>query len=110
MSLPNQYLARTTANALPAANGGMLVLSPIDSSFLTLNEVAATIWLAADGRTRLADIVEHRICAEFEIDPALAAKHAGKFVDELSWLGVLAVSQHPFGGAIPAAFRTLEPQ
>jgi Coenzyme PQQ synthesis protein D (PqqD) len=110
MQMPNRYLARSTGMAAHAPDGTVLVMSPVDSVFLTLNEVAGAIWRAADGRTHLADIVENRICPEFEIDPALARYDAAKFVDELSRLGVLHVSPHPFEGAIPAAFQGLESQ
>lgn len=110
----NQYLVRNTGIAADLPGGKLLVMSPVDSCFLTLSEVAAKIWHAADGRTRLSDIVEQRICTEFEVDSAQARRDAGEIVKELSRLGVLGVSPHPLDRAMqqtslrpgtPAALR-----
>jgi hypothetical protein len=73
----------------------MMIMSAVDSTFFTLNEVATVIWQAADGRTPLSEIVVSKICPEFEIDPGQAARDAEQFVSELSQHGVLMVSDHP---------------
>jgi len=104
----NRYLARRTGLAADAPDGGLLVMSPVDSTFLTLNEVAAEIWRAADGMTRLDHIVDDRICAAFDIDPALARRDAVEFVDELYRLGLLRVSPEPLNEPVPVTGR-LEP-
>ena len=73
----------------------MMIMSAVDSTFFTLNEVATVIWQAADGRTPLSDIVASKICLEFEIDPEQAGRDAEQFISELSQHGVLLVSEQP---------------
>ena len=71
-----------------------MVMSATDSTFFTLNEVASTIWQAADGRTPLSEIVAGKICQEFDVDREQAQRGADRFVDELSQHGILLVSDH----------------
>jgi len=73
----------------------MMIMSAVDSTFFTLNEVATAIWQAADGNTPLSDIVSSRICAEFDVNPAEASRDAEQFVNELSEHGILLVSPEP---------------
>jgi hypothetical protein len=80
----------------------MMIMSAADSTFFTLNEVATIIWQAADGRTRLSDIVVGKICPEFEVDPDRAGQDAEQFVDDLSRHGILLVSDEPITDS-PAA-------
>ena len=74
-------------------------MSAVDSTFFTLNEVATAIWQAADGRTPLSDIVSHKICAEFDVDPTEASQDAEQFISELSAHGILLVSPEPIASA-----------
>jgi hypothetical protein len=74
----------------------MMVMSAVDSTFFTLNEVATVIWQAADGKTPLSAIVADRVCVEFDVEPAAAARDAEQFVEALSHHGILAVSDRPF--------------
>lgn len=89
------YIARSTAIAARMLGGEMMIMSAQDSTFFTLNEVATAIWQAADGRTPLSEIVEHRVCAEFEIEPEVARLDAEEFVQQLSEHGILLVSDQP---------------
>jgi hypothetical protein len=73
----------------------MMIMSAVDSTFFTLNEIATVIWQAADGRTPLSDIVARKICREFEVDPAEAGHDAEQFVNDLSLHGILVVSEQP---------------
>ncbi len=73
----------------------MMIMSAVDSTFFTLNEVATLIWQAADGRTPLSDIVTGKICPEFEVDPDQAGRDAEQFVSDLSQHGILMVSDQP---------------
>ena len=73
----------------------MMIMSAVDSTFFTLNEVATVIWQAADGRTPLSAIVASKICREFEIDPDQAGRDAEQFISELSQHGILMVSDQP---------------
>jgi hypothetical protein len=89
------YIARSSAIASRVLAGETMVMSVVDSTFFTLNEVASTIWRAADGITPLHEIVAHDVCREFEVpeDEALADAH--EFVRELSAHGILQVSDQP---------------
>jgi Coenzyme PQQ synthesis protein D (PqqD) len=89
------YIARSPAIAARMLGGEMMIMSAVDSTFFTLNEVATVIWQSADGRTPLSEIVERKICEEFEIEPEVAHRDAERFVSELSQHGILLVSDQP---------------
>jgi|SRR5579862_3825098 Coenzyme PQQ synthesis protein D (PqqD) len=89
------YIAQSKAIAARMLGGEMMVMSATDSTFFTLNEVATAIWLAADGRTSLTQIVKDKICQEFEIDEETASRDADQFVNDLSKHGILVVSNEP---------------
>ena len=82
----------------------MMIMSAVDSTFFTLNEVATIIWQAADGHTPLSDIVASKICPEFEVDPDQAGRDVEQFVSELSQHGILLVSEQPITNS-PASPR-----
>jgi len=96
------YIARSTAIAARVLGGEMMVMSAVDSTFFTLNEVATVIWQAADGKTPLSTIVTNHVCAQFEVEPEAARRDAEQFVESLARHGILQVSDHPFENA-PAA-------
>jgi hypothetical protein len=87
-----KYIARSPAIAARLLGGEMMIMSTVDSTFFTLNEVGTVIWQAADGRTPLSEIVAGKICQEFEVDPDVAQEDAERFVQELSQQGILLVS------------------
>jgi hypothetical protein len=89
------YIARSTMVAARMLGGETMVMSAIDSTFFTLDEVASVIWHAADGQTSLDRIVNERICPEFEVAPDVALHDAEEFVRELSQHGILLVSDQP---------------
>lgn len=93
--MADTYIARSTAIAARMLGGEMMIMSAVDSTFFTLNEVATVIWQAADGRTPLSEIVDRRICEEFEIEPDVAHHDAQEFVNQLSRHGILLVSDRP---------------
>jgi hypothetical protein len=93
------YVARSTEIAARMLGGEMMIMSARDSTLFSLNEVASVIWQAADGVISLADIVEGRVCAEFEVEPAVALRDAEELVDELAQHGILQVSNAPSGKA-----------
>ena len=94
--MSEKYIARSSQIAARMLGGEMMVMSAVDSTFFTLNEVATAIWQAADGRTPLAEIVASTVCDEFEVDLEIARRDAEQFVDELSHHGILLVSDRPF--------------
>jgi hypothetical protein len=93
--MAEKYIARSKAIAARMIGGEMMVMSAVDSTFFTLNEVASTIWQAADGRTPLSEIVDGKVCQEFEVERDRAQRAADRFVDELSQHGILLVSDQP---------------
>jgi Coenzyme PQQ synthesis protein D (PqqD) len=93
--MAEKYIARSTAIAARMLGGEMMVMSAADSTFFTLNEVASAIWQAADGRTPLSEIVDGKICQEFDVDREQAQRGADRFVNELSQYGILLVSDRP---------------
>jgi len=93
------YIARSTAVAAREMAGEMMIMSATDSTLFSLNETATLIWQAADGKTSLADIVQHRICQEYHVDPDVAYQDAADLVGELASLGILVLSHQPVGNA-----------
>jgi len=93
--MTEKYIARSTQIAARMLGGEMMVMSVTDSTFFTLNEVATTIWRAADGVTPLSTIVSDKVCREFDIDPQTASRDAEEFVASLSQHGILLVSERP---------------
>ncbi|HMH12543.1 MAG TPA: PqqD family protein [Edaphobacter sp.] len=89
------YIARSTAVAARSMDGEMMIMSAKDSTLFTLNPVGTVIWQSADGKTPLAEIVERKICAEFEVDSVEALKDAESFVNNLASHGILVVSDEP---------------
>ena len=84
----------------------MMIMSAVDSTFFTLNEVGTAIWQAADGLTPLSEIVARKICAAFDVSPSQAQPDAELFVQELSQHGILRISDHPIADASPSSAQT----
>jgi hypothetical protein len=93
--MKNTYIARSTDIASRTFGGETMILSPRDSTFFNLNEVASTVWEAADGRTPLQQIVEQHVCAAFDVTPEEAMKDVADLVQELAAHGILKLSQEP---------------
>lgn len=91
----HMYIARHPAAAWRRLEDEVIVLSGRDSSLFTLNEVAAEIWEAADGRTPLSEIVRERICANFEVEFDQALRDAEELVQGLASHGLLLISANP---------------
>ena len=89
------YIARSSAVASRILGGEMIIMSAVDSTLYSLNSVATAIWQAADGCTPLAEIVDHHICAEFDVSQDEACSDAEAFVGDLAQHGILRVSDRP---------------
>lgn len=98
-SLAPTFIARGTEIAARTLGGTMMIMSPLDSTFFTLNEVATSLWLAADGYTPLEEIVERRVCTEFDVEFDVAWRDARAFILQLAHHGILLVSAAPLGNA-----------
>lgn len=89
------YIARNPKAAARALGGEMMIMSVHDSTLFTLNQTASILWQSADGTTPLEEIVEKRICSEFEVEPIEALKDAETLARELAEHGILRVSEAP---------------
>ena len=94
MSTP-VYVARSTRVAARRLGDETMIMSGRDSSLFTLNPTASVIWEAADGITPLSQIVEERICMEFDTEPGAAIRDARELVKGLAEAGILVTSDAP---------------
>jgi hypothetical protein len=95
------YILKSTAIASRTLGGETMVMSVVDSTFFSLNEVAGVIWQAADGKTPLSEIISRNICPQFDVEPEQAAQEAAQFVNELAEHGILLVSDQPIAAEGP---------
>jgi len=93
--MADTFIARSPAIAARVLGGEMMIMSAVDSTFFSLNEVATVIFQAADGKTPLTEIVEKKVCVEFEVGPEEAQRDAEQLVADLSQHGILLVSDKP---------------
>lgn len=103
--IAEKYIARSSAIAARLIGGEMMIMSAVNSTFFTLNQIATVIWQAADGQTPLSDIVASKICPEFDVELDQAGRDAEQFVSELSQHGILLVSEQPIASPPPPETR-----
>lgn len=89
------YIAKSPMTASRELDGEIIVMSALNSTLFSLNEVASLIWKAADGTTSLLEIVENKVCSEFDVKPDVALADAERLVRDLTQHGLLVVSEHP---------------
>lgn len=89
------YVARNPRVAARNLGGEMMIMSGRDSTLFTLNKTATILWQAADGNTPLDEIVEHRICPEYEVARAEALHDAETLARELASHEILEISEQP---------------
>jgi hypothetical protein len=94
-----RYVGRSKAIAARALGDETMVMSAINSTLFTLDEVASVIWAAADGVTPLDDIVANKICARYDIEQEAALQDAEALVENLAKHGILLVSDQPLAGS-----------
>jgi hypothetical protein len=90
-----KYVARSASVAARELAGEMIIMSATDSTLFSLNETATVLWQAADGCTPLSQIVEHRVCQEFDVQLEEAYRDAAELVEQLASHGILLVSDAP---------------
>jgi hypothetical protein len=102
--MPNKklYVARSPRIAARKLGEEMLVMSAQGSTLFTLNPTATILWQAADGATPLDEIVESRICSEFEVQAEQAIRDAEALAKDLAKHGILLISEQPIPN--PASF------
>ncbi len=96
------YVAQNPRVAARSLDGEMMIMSGRDSTLFTLNKTATILWQAADGATPLDEIVEHKICPEFDVEPAVALQDAETLARELASHEILQVSENPIAQNPPA--------
>ena len=89
------YITRNPRAAARSLDGEMMVMSSRDSTLFTLNKTATILWQSADGATPLDEIVEKKICAEFEVEPTEALADAEALARELAGHEILQISETP---------------
>jgi len=102
------YVARSPRIAARMLGEEMLVMSSRGSTLFTLNPTATILWQAADGATPLEEIVERRICSEFQVQPEVALRDAEALAEDLARHGILLISEEPI--ARPEAPLQEQPQ
>jgi hypothetical protein len=100
------YVARSPRIAARKLGEEMLVMSGHDSTLFTLNPTATILWQAADGATPLDEIVERRICTEFEVKPEEALRDAEALAEDLARHGILLISEEPIATRPPVKEQT----
>jgi glycine/D-amino acid oxidase-like deaminating enzyme len=89
------YVSRGERLAARRVAGEMVILSADDSSLYVLNELGTLLWEAADGATRLDDIVDRVVCGEFDVDRETGLRDARDFLQQLADHGILQLSNTP---------------
>jgi hypothetical protein len=97
--MTRKYIARSSAVAARQLGEEMIIMSAADSTLFSLNETATVIWLAADGKTPLSEIVQQRVCQEFDVEPEQAYRDAAELAEELARHGLLRLSDQPVSDA-----------
>ena len=91
--MKNRSIAKSSQIAARSLGGEMMIMSAVDSVLFTLNDVATTIWQAADGSTSLEEIIRYKVCAEFDVEPRVALEDAETLVAGLVGHGILLLSE-----------------
>jgi len=89
------FVARNPRVAARSLDGEMMIMSGRDSTLFTLNQTATILWRAADGATPLEQIVQQRICTEYEVDLREALQDAETLARDLANHGILQISGEP---------------
>ena len=98
-----EYVARSPQIAARMMGDEMMIMSAVDSTLFTLNEVASAICNAADGSKTLEEIVAGDICEQFDVTLEVGLKDAEELVKKLTGHGILIVSDQPILQSTAAA-------
>lgn len=90
------YAVRSKNIAARKLGEEMMIMSGRDSTLFTLDEVATVLWEAMDGITPLDQIVNEKICKEFEVEHDEALRDAQTLAEGLAQHGILLLSDQPF--------------
>lgn len=104
--MTDKYIARSSAVAARQMGEEMIIMSASDSTLFSLNETATVIWLAADGKTPLSEIVRQHVCEEFDVEPERAYRDAAQLAEELARHGIVHLSNEPVSDAPLESLKT----
>jgi len=93
------YIARSRRIAARKLGEEMLIMAAQGSTLFTLNPTATILWQSADGATPLDELVERRICTEFQVKFEEAMRDAEALAEDLARHGILLVSDEPITNA-----------
>jgi hypothetical protein len=99
------YVARDPRVAARSLDGEMMIMSGRDSTLFTLNKTATILWQAADGITPLDEIVDRKICPDFEVERLVALEDAEALARGLAAHEILKISDQPITPNIAGAMR-----
>ena len=97
--MSQRYVARSKAIAARVLGDETMIMSATNSTLFTLDEVASVIWAAADGVTPLEEIVEKKICSQYDVAPGVALRDAEALVKNLAEHGILLLSSQPLAAS-----------
>ena len=103
------YVVRSRQVAARKLGNEMMIMSGKDSTLFTLDEIATRIWESADGSALLDEIVERRICTEFDVQHAEALCDAEELVEKLAEHGILIASSAPIVSSSPSLVLSANP-
>jgi hypothetical protein len=92
----------STTNLVTRKIAGETVIVPVRAgvgdlnSIYTLNETGTSIWEMVEAGASVHQIAD-RLCREYEVDPAEAAKDTAEFLDSLQSARLI---QAPLGGMV----------
>jgi hypothetical protein len=89
------YLKRDPRVAARSLDGEMMIMSGRDSTLFTLNKTATILWQSADGTTPLDEIVDLKICSDFEVERSVALQDAETLARDLAAHEILQISDQP---------------
>ena len=101
------YIARSSRVAARMLEGEMMIMSGHDSTLFTLNRTATILWQSADGVTPLEEIVEQRICVEFDVETARRCRMLR--LSRVNWLSMKSCKspRSPFLSHLPSGVKPM---
>ena len=73
-------------------NDGTVIVTPDEGKVRVLNQTGTAIWLLIDGTNSLGEISTH-IASKFEVGQAEALRDAEAFLTDLSFRGLITISE-----------------
>lgn len=95
MESTEMYLTQSNDIAARTLGDDTVIMSTLDSTIFMLNSVGSAIWNGADGKTPLSQIVNERICPEFDVSDEQAFADAKEFIDKMAKHGILLIHDAP---------------